>query len=869
MGRETATEKGNAFRDLVASMLEAAGFRAETEGREEFKKVDVRWWREDLDGPLKYFVETKDQAEMHPREYREFLIDYGTLLERGHADRAWFVSKVHLSPDARALVDAKRGCKAMTFAEFQRRLLGVDSYLQDLIIAYDADRISDWYVRPHTDDGVDLEKVVRDWIDEEDALPLAIVAGYGKGKSTFARHIAVALAREALAEPWRRVPVLVPLGEIVDEQSLEGLLGKVFTSRPGVRGYNFGLFAKLNNAGRFVVIFDGFDEMKHGMTLARFEANITELMRLDRDAAKIVILGRDTAFHDDYEFKSIIAGRQITAAGQDVAARGRRPFRHVTIREFTVDEARCFVRRFFPVAAREANRGSANGVDEAWIAARTSELLSGAFDDLLARPVHAQMLCQIATDPATTLTGLSKYRLFDLFVHFLLEREVKKRGRDPRLSLDVRRKFNRSLALWLWSQGGVSTVTLASVPAEICRSATSGVRHDYDDAGLRKELTAGCLVEKGATGTIYFGHRSLQEFLVAEELIETNYSKVSVEDKGAALWTLALITPEVGSFIVEAAKSFARKRNIVSGWFRILRNLRRKDMPRVGMRFFMDLYTAIGDEREQAPSLPEGEPPPLPEGERACPALDPGSPVLQRGRVRGFRPFDEHDPWFIWLKYFAANQAVEFPPQTAAAVEQLRRTLGYLNHDNQEQQAAALILAAEALSRTSDARATFAVPFIAAWLRPQPLRIAVEAARRIGHNDHHYVSPDDDFLFWTFLHAAKVENDPLCVRVDLRELRKRAGSVLAIGFAEEQDEGFPADLRCLSATAQQIYRAWDTREAALEGVRPYFASEGLRVKIRPLEIIRTPHEDRAPIAPPTRPLPRKTLSLKNRGLQIP
>jgi len=35
------------------------------------------------------------------------------------------------------------------------------------------------------------------------------------------------------------------------------------------------------------------------------------------------------------------------------------------------------------------------------------------------------------------------------------------------------------------------------------------VRHDYDDTALRKELTAGCLIEKGATGTIYFGHRSL------------------------------------------------------------------------------------------------------------------------------------------------------------------------------------------------------------------------------------------------------------------------------------------------------------------------------------------------------------------------
>jgi hypothetical protein len=237
-----------------------------------------------------------------------------------------------------------------------------------------------------------------------------------------------------------------------------------------------------------------------------------------------------------------------------------------------------------------------------------------------------------------------------------------------------------------------------------------------------------------------------------------------------------------------------------------------------------------------------------------------------RGEGRGEGPKLENGPWFIWLRYFAANGAVDFAPRTAAAAEQLRRALGYFGHDDQERQAAALILCAEALSRQSDARAQFAVPFIAAWLRPQPLGIAVEAARKIGHYDHYYVSGEDDFLFWTFLHAAKVENNPLCVIVDLRELRKRAGSVLAISFAEEQDEGFPANLRCLSATVQQVYRAWDAREAELERVRPYFATEELRAKIRPLEIVRTEREDRAPIAAPAKPLARKTLSLKTRAL---
>jgi hypothetical protein len=621
------------------------------------------------------------------------------------------------------------------------------------------------------------------------------------------------------------VPVLVPLGDIVDEQSLEGLLGKVFTTRPGVRGYNFGLFENLNNAGRYVVIFDGFDEMKHGMTLARFEANINELMRLDKGAAKIIILGRDTAFQDDYEFRSIIQGRKVTAGGQDVAVRGRRPFHELTVRNFSVDEAKQFVEKFFPVAARDSARGSGKPIDETWIASRLAELLSGSFDTLLVRPVHAQMLCQIATDATLSLTHLSKYSLFDLFVHFLLDREVNKRGRDADFSLEVRRQFNRALAYWLWSQGGVSTVTLASVLADICRAATSEVRHDYDDTALRKELTAGCLIEKGATGTIYFGHRSLQEFLVAEDLITTSFQGIEPDDKSGSLWTLSLITPEVGSFIVEAAKASDRTRKVVQGWFDILKDLRRWRMPRSGMRFFMELHELFSDALASV-----------------------------------------NDPWFIWLKYFAANRAVEFAPKTSAATEQLNASLRFLA-GNKEQQAATLMLFAEVFSRPSDARGRMAAPFIAKWLAPTALRDAVQAARDIGRNEHHYVAMDANFSLWTLLYSAKVESNPPKITIDLRELRKRASAALTMGFADEQEENLPEEFRFLPVPAQGIYRAWGIRESELEKVRPYFTDAALRGKILPLEIVRTAREDQK-LGAPVKPVPRETLTLRKRGPNV-
>lgn len=60
MDTTSSVEKGNAFRDLVVSMLEAAGFASESEIRKNFKKVDAIWRRDDIDGPRLHGTETKD-----------------------------------------------------------------------------------------------------------------------------------------------------------------------------------------------------------------------------------------------------------------------------------------------------------------------------------------------------------------------------------------------------------------------------------------------------------------------------------------------------------------------------------------------------------------------------------------------------------------------------------------------------------------------------------------------------------------------------------------------------------------------------------------------------------------------------------------
>jgi hypothetical protein len=676
--------------------------------------------------------------------------------------------------------------------------------LRDLVGKYDNSHVGDWYVRLHTDGDVPLEEVVETWLAADDQPPMAIIAGYGKGKSTFALSTAAGLATAALKNAAQRAPILIPLGDIMDEQSLEGLLGKAFTTTSGVLNYNFALFEKLNQAGRFVILFDGFDEMKHGMTLHKFETMIRELLRLDRGRAKILILGRDTAFHDQHEFRAIIEGRQTTSAGFEVPTLDRREFTPVTIRDFHIEEARSFVRGFFPSLMAEATKGAA-AVSPEWIDRRIHELVSGEFDTLLVRPVHARMLCQIATDPNVILKSISKYGLFDRFVHFLLDREVSKRGRDPRFGIESRRKFNAQVALWLWRQAGASTVTLNQIPFQICQMAAKGITHDYDELTLRRELAQGCLVDKGAT-TVFFNHRSLQEFLVANAIVDMSLAP-GFQTK-TLFDCLRLLNEEIGAFLTGGAGESKIIEGAILNWFPAFRDMYNPQVSVVALRTVVAFLTSRPDFQDELST--------------------------------------QSEPWFSWMLFFVRNNDVSYRTKVAAAASLVADLVKSAGTAPVLFQAAIFTLFAStmryaALPRTiaggtsSTMIETSTPRNIAAWLTPTMIETALSKVQGKGRHTLAYFQKDSDFLFWLFLKSARVTkiDGDIAIEIDVERLRDSAASLSPVDLVEELKDG--SEQAVISVTAQALYRAWDIPSKRLDKIRPFFNDANLFARMKPLE----------------------------------
>jgi hypothetical protein len=809
--KRTTTEQGNTFRDEVCSLLSTAGFNeVKAEIRADFKKADAStiWSSDSILGTLRFLIEAKSYSGTLPKEECAlFVTEYLALLENGHADHAWLISKGPISPDGRALIEArqKAGLKCFTFAELQRHLFRVDGYLTDLIGQYDHAAIQEYFVPPKTDDDRDLERQVREWVVQPGAPPLAILGGYGQGKSTFALHLAAAFARDCLKEPTTRVPILVPLGEIVDDQAIDGLLGKVLASEHRVGNYHFHLFRRLNEVGRLLLIFDGLDEMKHGMTLPVFEQNISKLLDLDVGEARILVLGRDTVFRDDIEFQTIIQGRQTTAAGRSVIARGRREIKHVIIRGFTLPEARHFIARYFPIKVQEAARQIGRAIDTRWVEGRITELLSGPFDELIVRPVHAQMLAEIATDDAASLNNISRFELYDSFIHYLIDREVRKPGRYPGFNIHIRRTFNAAVGWWLWEHATASTTTLSDIPEQICRQAVGDTGHHFDEVGLKRELTTGCLVEKGGQ-TIYFGHRSLQEFLVAEHLYKTRL----LERPDARRPEIARIWPTVNYVVAD----------FLLNW------ISRDAGATLELARFYVSQLPVSNVRD----------------------LNPGS-VYLFSRLLRLASFSDaeiaNQPWFILLGYFGGTAT--FLPVHRESQTFLARMTDAVRPDNVRAVATILCLLALDMKRpaTDGAQPSEAVKnLLQLCLRYEPLAGAIAQAQR-GQRAFVSIQQATEPGLWGFLVSYEITlDDGLVLRIGydkmFRMMADLTGLPLAV-FQSETEVG--KGQQAIEVPLQTLYRQLQemgVRGRRFDTIRPFFTDENLRRRIRPLIIERRP-----------------------------
>jgi len=442
-------KKGDDFRDAVYRIVLAAQkSNCLREKKVSGKAVDVYF--EDTPPfdrrPIKYGVECKNLNKSLDRtKFDAIFITYLQVKHSGAIDKLIIITDKAIPTSVLDSVNDHDWIVVNTFDEFCSNFIGFRLYLSSLEGLFWDVGLEDYYVPVCDSLGSDAGEIVDTWIRSSDCRPQAILAGYVMGKTSFARSVASKYAKKCSDGEPTRVPIYLKLGDIFNEQSLEGLVCKYFASLNQVNGFTYELFKEFSRQGLFLVILDGFDEMKYAMSFSSFQQNIKEFNQLISDKSKVIILGRPNAFTSDNEKRSVLHGIRMLG-DKEIRDASMPDYQELELAPFTRTQVNAFIPRYMEYLSREASTKGLSFVNDQFCKNRVNELLDPRFEELVSRPVHARMLTTIALSTELELAEFSTYDLYDHFIDLFLEREDTRSARK-RIAPLKRREFI-SLVSW-------------------------------------------------------------------------------------------------------------------------------------------------------------------------------------------------------------------------------------------------------------------------------------------------------------------------------------------------------------------------------------------------------------------------------------
>lgn len=557
--KQNTTEQGDAFRDLVADLLRTRYPDTATEQRIAGTKVDITFSSYNLGRTDRFAVECKDFTRPLTKTYISEKIRpaYDAMMSSGEVDQVVIISKLPLGADAEAFVKSWRGASHQTYDQLAESLLGLRQFVTALAEIKTGD--SEYVEARFVGNEKTAFSLLQDWLDQTRTPGIAILGGYGQGKTSFAKRLVAEQAKRYLQDPKHRLPILLKLGEVIHETQLEGLFGKEFTSKHHAPGYHFSTLEKLNTQGRLLIVLDGFDEMKHAMTSADFHSNFKEFNRLLHPNAKVVLLGRPSALPS--EARNLVFRGKTIVDDNLVTSTAFQPWREEQLAFFNTTETATLLNTQLRELIFRYTQSGQHTYPTNFFDTRKSDISRKVPSDLMKRPVHITLVAELAADPSFDFEGFNEFKLYKHFIRSMVKRDASEKASRRLIPIEPRLIFQRDLAWWAWTRPGSTQghFSREEVPATLLVNLANGA--SSDDEGKRNEYIVSTLTEEKETGVLFFAHRSFQEFLVAERALGTKPSPNS------HIEFAKYFSAEILSFIKQSPDQ-----SYLEGWYETLKS---------------------------------------------------------------------------------------------------------------------------------------------------------------------------------------------------------------------------------------------------------------------------------------------------------
>ncbi len=453
---------------------------------------------------------------------------------------AWLIapSKARISPESRTLAEKSGRVQVLSLADFYAQMVPFADYLESLVRQYESSDIPRYYVelgsrKPQFD--ITRSTVIREdsfrpideyidsWLQSSDQNHISILGDYGTGKTWFCRRYAAKQAKRYLADPERnRIPILISLKEFTKTLKIEPLITDALVNAYGLQlGGGFATFQHLNQYGKLLIIFDGFDEMESRVDQIVTTKNFEELAKavVPGGKSKVILTCRTPYFQSNLQEVTLLMGE-----GEDrIDLRSRPNFEIMYLEPFNDEQVKEALRKRDP---------------DSW--QYYYQQIKATYDlpNLSRRPVMIEMIVDTLPD-VKDLPEINSAILYRKYT----ERWIKKNIQEERTFLDAESKqiFMEELA-WEMYRAGMSSIHFTDIPARVQRhfGLSSKTTIDYYEHDIRAQS----YLVRDHQGNYSFAHKSFLEFFVASRILR------SIRKNDESLLAERGLTIEIYDFLI-------------------------------------------------------------------------------------------------------------------------------------------------------------------------------------------------------------------------------------------------------------------------------------------------------------------------------
>jgi WD40 repeat protein len=370
-----------------------------------------------------------------------------------------------------------------------------------------------------------VDDYVDKWIKSKGENHISIWGDFGTGKSWFCWQYANKQLKKYLDNPGtERIPIMIPLCNFADQRKFERLIEE-FCKNYNIHFRDNELFNAFNQAGKFLIIFDGLDEIVVGNDESHFEAVFEKLMRFMVPNSKIILTARRTLFKNSRERRNLLETHKSRPPSKQRLELFHYPnFEAIRLKKFDTNRIKDFIRKRYPKSCKK--------FWEQLSAFNTNNLL-----ELANRPIMLEIILDVFKENIFLNKFITTAELYKIYTDRLLEKVSRT---NNLLSKEDRRRVMQILA-WKMYESGKSEIHYKFLPELLedlneqildLRESESGRKTEFLTLIKRlaeaKEKTTLPLYEcelrtksflvRNPAGYYFFAHKSFLEYFVAQKL---------------------------------------------------------------------------------------------------------------------------------------------------------------------------------------------------------------------------------------------------------------------------------------------------------------------------------------------------------------